>query len=348
MIESPYVGDFASDNHTKAHPFVLDAVAAANTGHAPAYGDDAWTSRLIDQIRSEFGDQATPFVALNGTGANMLGLSLMLGRRYDAIICPDTAHIATHETGATERILGVKLITVPTSQGKLTPEDVIARLGTPENISEVQPKVVSISEVTELGTCYTPEEIAALAETAHANGMLLHVDGARIANAAAFLGCSLRQLITEAGVDVLSFGASKNGGLVGEAVIVLRPDLAEGGPYLRRQMLQLASKMRFVSAQLSALLTGELWRDNARHANAMARRLADGIADLPGLTIRWPVESNAVFASLPAGAIEELRSRYLFHVWDATDNTVRWMTAFDTSPEDVDAFISDIRKAVKG
>ncbi len=347
MIEPLYAKSFASDNHAGAHPSVLDAVNAANSGDAPAYGDDRWTSILADQIRAEFGDDATSLVVLNGTGANMVSLSLMLGRRYEAIICPETAHIATHETGASERVLGVKLVTVPTPDGKLTPEDVTARLGGRGNISEVQPRVVSISEVTELGTCYTRDEIAALADTAHANDMLLHMDGARLANAAAFLGCSLRDLTTDAGVDVLSFGASKNGALVGETVVVLRPELADAGPYLRRQTLQLASKMRFISVQLSALLTGELWRENAAHANAMARRLADGLADLPGLSLRWPVESNAVFASLPAEAIAELQSRYLFHMWDAPSGVVRWMTAFDTSLEDVDTFITDIRQALK-
>jgi threonine aldolase len=347
VIEPLYAKSFASDNHAGAHPSVLDAVNAANIGDAPAYGDDRWTSILADQIRAEFGDQATSLVALNGTGANMISLSLMLGRRYDAVVCPDTAHIATHETGASERVLGVKLVTVPTPDGKLTPEDVTARLGGRGNISEVQPRVVSISQVTELGTCYTPAEITALADTAHANDMLLHMDGARLANAAAFLGCSLRDLTTDAGVDVLSFGATKNGALVGEAVIVLRPELAEAGPYLRRQTLQLASKMRFISVQLSALLTGELWRENAAHANAMARRLADGVADLPGLSLRWPVESNAVFAVLPTEAINELQSRYLFHVWDAPSGVVRWMTAFDTSPEDVDTFVTDIHQTLK-
>ncbi|MET8144796.1 aminotransferase class V-fold PLP-dependent enzyme [Sphaerisporangium sp. NPDC005288] len=347
MIEQLHSKSFASDNHAGAHPAVLAAVAAANAGDAPAYGDDDWTASLAGQVRSEFGEQATSLVVLNGTGANMLSLSMMLGRRYEAIVCPETAHIATHETGASERVLGVKLVTVPTRDGKLTPGDITARLGGRGNISEVQPSVVSISQVTELGTCYTTDEVAAIAATAHDNGMLLHMDGARLANAAAHLGCSLRALTTDAGVDVVSFGASKNGALVGEAVIVLRPHLAEAGPYLRRQTLQLASKMRFVSAQVSALLTEELWRRNAEHANAMARRLADGVAGLPGLDITWPVESNAVFAALPTEAIAELQARYLFHVWDASLGIVRWMTAFDTSAEDVDTFVADIRQTLE-
>ncbi|GII84776.1 threonine aldolase [Sphaerisporangium siamense] len=347
MIETLHPKSFASDNHAGAHPSVVAAAVAANEGDAPAYGDDRWTDVLSGQIRAEFGDAAASLVVLNGTGANMLSLSLLLGRRYEAVICPDTAHIATHETGAAERVLGVKLITVPTPDGKLTPGDVTARLGGRGNISEVQPSVVSISQVTELGTCYTPDEVAALARTAHDHGMTLHMDGARLANAAAFLGCPLRALTTDAGVDVVSFGASKNGAMVGEAVIVLRPELAEAGPFLRRQTLQLASKMRFVSAQISALLTDGLWRRNADQANAMARRLADGVADLPGLAIRWPVESNAVFASLPAAAIDELRARFAFHVWDEGTGTVRWMTAFDTTPEDVDTFVTAIRQVLK-
>ncbi|GII80439.1 threonine aldolase [Sphaerisporangium rufum] len=347
MTDSRYPKSFASDNHAGTHPAVLDAISAANVGDAPAYGDDRWTSDFAGRIRAEFGAAATGLAVLNGTGANMLGLGAMLTRRYDAVVCADTAHIATHETGATERVLGVKLVTVPTADGKLSPDDVTARLGGRGNISEVQPRVLSISQVTELGTCYSPDEIAALARTAHDNDMLLHMDGARLANAAAFLGCSLRDLTTDAGVDVLSFGATKNGALAGEAVVMLRPELAEPGRFLRRQTLQLASKMRFVSAQLTALLTDGLWRRNAAHANAMARRLADGIDDLPDLRIRWPVESNAVFASLPAPAISELQDRYLFHVWDPAAGVVRWMTAFDTSAEDVDRFVADIRGMLK-
>ncbi|MEO3811401.1 low specificity L-threonine aldolase [Sphaerisporangium sp. B11E5] len=345
MIESRYAKSFASDNHAGVHPAVMEAVAAANIGDAPAYGDDEWTATLNDRLRAEFGAHASGFVVLNGTGANMISLSMMLTRRYEAIICPETAHIATHETGASERILGVKLITVPTPDGKLTPDDVTSRLSVRGNISYVQPKIVSISQVTELGTCYTPDEIAALARTAHDNDMLLHVDGARLSNAAAHLGCSLRDLTTDAGVDVVSLGGSKNGALLGEAVITLRPDLAEAVPYLRRQTLQLGSKMRYISAQLTALLTNELWRQNATQANQMARRLAAAVTDLPTLDILYPVESNAVFATLPPEAITTLQSRFLFHIWQG--NTVRWMTSFNTTPEDVDTFAQAIQETLK-
>jgi Threonine aldolase len=346
VIDSGYGTDFASDNHAGAHPAVLAAVADANSGTADAYGGDPWTRHFEAHVRSRFGDDAAGFAVLNGTGANVLSLSLMLDNRYEAVICPESAHIATHEAGATERLLGVKLILAATPAGKLTPDDVTARLHGAGKPNEVQPRVVSISQVTELGTCYTPDEIAALAETAHAHGLLLHVDGARIANAAAFLGCSLRAFTTDTGVDVLSFGGSKNGALLAEAVVILRPGLVTKMPYLRRQSLQLASKMRFVSAQLSALFADDLWRANAAHANAMARRLADGVTGLPGLSIRWPVQSNAVFAALPHAAIERLRARYTFHSWDEAAGVVRWMTAFDTSSESVDAFIADIREAV--
>ena len=339
--------DFASDNHAGAHPEVMAAIAAANTGYTLPYGEDPWTADLRERIREEFGDQATAFPVLNGTGANVLGLSVLLGNRYEAVICPESAHIATHEGGATERQLGAKLILAPTPDGKLTPDDVTARLhglGVP---NEVQPKVVSISQATEVGTCYTPDEVAAIAETAHSRGLLLHMDGARLANAAAHLGCSLRAITTDAGVDVVGFGGTKNGALLAEALVVLRPELAAKVPFLLRQSLQLASKARFISAQLTALLTDSLWRRNAEHANAMARRLADGIAGLPNITLRWPVQSNAVFAALPNEAIRELQARYTFHVWDHTEGVVRWMTAFDTTPESVDAFVADIATVLK-
>ncbi|WP_084955354.1 threonine aldolase family protein [Thermoactinospora rubra] len=345
LINSTFPKSFASDNHAGVHPAILEAIAAANTGDAPAYGGDDWTAVFEDRIRAEFGPSAEGFAVFNGAGANMVGLALMLGR-YDAVICPSSAHIATHEAGAAERLLGVKLITVPTPDGKLRPDDITSRLGGIGNPHEVQPRVVSISQVTELGTVYTPDEISVLARTAHEEGLFLHVDGARLANAAAFLDCELRDITTDAGVDVFSFGGTKNGALAAEAVVVLTPSLTAGVPFLRRQSLQLASKMRFISAQLSTLLMDGLWRENARHANAMARRLADGLTGLPGITIEYPVESNAVFARVPTDAATELLKRYRFHYWDEKAGLVRWMTAFDTTEEHVDEFLDDIRKAV--
>ncbi|MEU8246331.1 aminotransferase class V-fold PLP-dependent enzyme [Nonomuraea sp. NPDC048916] len=345
LIDSTYPKSFASDNHAGVHPAVLEAMTGANQGDAPAYGGDRWTAVFESQIRDTFGAEAEGFAVLNGAGANMVGLALMLGR-YDAIICADTAHIATHETGATERLLGVKLDTVPTEDGKLRPHDITGRLGALGSHHESQPRVVSISQVTELGTCYSPDEIAALAATAHDSGLRLHVDGARLANAAAYLSCDLRTITTDVGVDVFSFGGTKNGALAAEAVVVLDTSLAHGVPFLRRQSLQLASKMRFISAQLSALLADDLWRHNAAHANQMADRLAAGVSDIPGVTIAYPVQSNAVFAALPAKAAAALQERYLFHHWDETTGVVRWMTAFDTTPEHIDDFLDDLRKAV--
>ncbi|MET8864582.1 low specificity L-threonine aldolase [Nonomuraea sp. NPDC004580] len=344
LFDSTYPKSFASDNHAGVHPTILAAMTAANHGDAPAYGDDTWTATFEDKIREVFGPTAQGFPVLNGAGANMVGLAPMLGR-YDGIVCAETAHIATHETGATERLLGVKLLAVPTEDGKLRPADIKSRLDVLGLHHEPQPTVVSISQVTELGTCYSPEEIAALAETAHESGLKLHVDGARLANAAAYLGCDLRSITTDAGVDIFSFGGTKNGALAAEAVVVLDPSLATAIPFLRRQSLQLASKMRFISTQLTALLTDDLWRENATHANHMATRLADGLKDIPGVSLAYPVQSNAVFATLPHEVAKSLLQRYLFHFWDEPAGTVRWMTAFDTTEDHVDDFLDSLRKA---
>ncbi|WP_406673867.1 low specificity L-threonine aldolase [Nonomuraea sp. N2-4H] len=344
LFDSTYPKSFSSDNHAGVHPTILEAMAAANDGDAPAYGDDKWTAIFEEKIKEVFGPDAQGFAVLNGAGANMVGLAPMLGR-YDGIICADSAHIATHETGATERLLGVKLLTVPTEDGKLRPADIESRLGGVGSHHEPQPTVVSISQVTELGTCYSPAEIAALAEKAHEHGLRLHVDGARLANAAAYLGCDLKAITTDVGVDVFSFGGTKNGALAAEAVVVLDSSLSHAIPFLRRQSLQLASKMRYISAQLTALLTDDLWRRNAAHANQMADRLAAGLTDIPGVSLAYPVQSNAVFATLSKAVADTLQQRYLFHFWEETAGTVRWMTAFDTTPEHVDDFLDDIRKA---
>ncbi|GHH65628.1 threonine aldolase [Streptosporangium violaceochromogenes] len=338
---------FASDNHAGVHPAVLAAIVEANTGDAPAYGADSWTRAMEDAFRAEFGDRATVYAMFNGTGANIVGLGLVL-RPYDAVLCPATAHINTNECGAAERLLGTKLIPIPTENGKITVADIHDALSVLGNEHHSQPRVISISQVTECGTCYTPEEIAELAGFAHTRGLFLHMDGARLANAAAELGCPMRAITTDAGVDLLSFGGTKNGAMGAEAIVLLRPELDAPALFLRKQNMQLASKMRFVSAQLTALLTGGLWRENATHANAMAHRLADGIAGLPGVSLRHPVQSNAVFPVLPEKAIVELQRRYLFHVWDATENVVRWVTSFDTTADQVDTFTADVRLAVLG
>ncbi|MBB4661447.1 threonine aldolase family protein [Conexibacter arvalis] len=337
---------FASDNYAPAHPAVIDAIAAANDGHAGAYGADPWTARAEQLLRAQLGDDARVFPVFNGTGANVLSLRAAC-TPWGAAICTTVAHLTRDEGGAPERVGGIKLLTAPTADGKLSPADVerlCARLG---DEHQAQAQVVSIANATELGTVYTPEETRALADAAHARGLALHVDGARICQAAASLGVTLRALTADAGVDLLSFGATKAGALGAEAVVVLGGGAhvrnADGLPYLRKQSLQLASKGRFLAAQLVALLEDGLWERLAAHANAMARRLADGVRDAPGLELAQAVESNAVFARLPAEAIVELQRDWRFYVWDAAAGEVRWMCSWDTDPDDVDRFAAAVR-----
>ncbi|MEA2426852.1 MAG: threonine aldolase [Thermoleophilaceae bacterium] len=334
-------GSFASDNYAGALPEVLDAIAAANTGHAPAYGADEWTKRVEGRFRDAFGGDARAYLVFNGTGANVVALRAVTNP-WDAVVCAETAHLNVDEGGAPERIGGLKLLTVATPDGKLTPELVAPKLARFGDEHAVQPRVISITQSTELGTVYTPEQIRALGDLAHDQGMLLHVDGSRLANAAAALGVPLREITTDAGVDALSFGGTKNGLVLGEAIVLLGPGLGEGIEYLRKQSMQLASKMRFLAAQFDALLDGERWRRSATHANAMARRLADGVAGADGVRVTQSVDANAVFAVLPPGAAERLQQRWRFYVWDETTGEVRWMCSWDTSPQDVDAFAADV------
>jgi threonine aldolase len=332
---------FASDNHAGAHAQVIAAVVAANDGHAQAYGGDPWTDRAAARFRDHFGPRARAFPVFNGTAANVLCLAA-LTQPWQAVVCARTAHLHVDECGAPERA-GRKLLTVETPDGRLTPELVeplLVRIGD-EHV--IQPRVVSITQSTELGTVYTPAAVAALADWAHGHGMLLHVDGARLCNAAASLGVPLRALTTDAGVDALSFGGTKNGLMGAEAVVLLRDDIGDGFKYLRKQTMQLASKMRYISAQLEALLAGDLWERSAAHANAMARRLADGVRDVERVRITQPVEANGVFAILPPDATERLQRDWPFYVWDEGTGEVRWMTAWDTVPEDVDAFAAAVR-----
>jgi threonine aldolase len=342
---------FASDNFAGAHPDVLAAVAAANDGHVPAYGADPYTAAAETRLREHFGDAARPFLVFNGSAANVLSL-LASARPFEAVICPDCAHMNVDECGAPERIAGVKLYTVAAPGGKLTPELVDARLRAIHIGDEhaAQPRVVSISNATELGTVYTPGEVRAIAELAHERDLLLHVDGARLANAAACLDLSLRALTTDAGVDLVSFGGTKNGLLLGEAVVFLAPQLAEDFLYIRKQSLQLASKMRFVAAQFDALLRDDLWRRNAAHANAMAARLANAVKELPGVRVTQQVEANGVFAVLPRDATARLLDAWPgdtpFHVWSEESGEVRWMTAWDTTEDDVDRFAAAVADAL--
>ncbi|MGH2951375.1 MAG: threonine aldolase family protein [Geminicoccales bacterium] len=340
---------FASDNHSGAHPEVLAAIAAANDGHAPAYGEDRFTAALGDRFCEHFGADAEAFLVFNGSGANVACLDAVT-RSYEAVICTEQAHMNVDECGAPERIAGAKLLTVGTEHGKLTPAD----LGRWEHRRGEehfpQPRLVSITQATELGTVYSVDETRAIAAAAHELDLLVHVDGARLANAAAALGTGLGELTTDAGVDLVSFGGTKNGLLLGDAVVFCRPGLGEGFEFVRKQLGQLASKMRFLAVQFDALLAGELWLRAAAHANAMARRLADAAVAIDAVEIVHPVEANAVFARLPRPAIDRLlaESEYErpFYVWDEDEDVARWMCAWDTTPEDVDAFAAVVASAV--
>jgi threonine aldolase len=341
----PHRKNFASDNQAPAHPAILAALSKANTGDTPSYGDDPWTARAQELFREHFGPASRAFPVFNGTGANVLALSALL-RPQQAVLCARHAHVDVDEGGAPERFGGFKLVPLQTEHGKLAPEALLGELGCVGDCHRVQPRVVTVSNATELGTVYEPAELAHLAEAAHAHGMLLHVDGARICNAAVALGLPLAEITTKAGVDVLSFGGTKNGLIGAEAVVFLREGLGADFLYLRKQGMQLASKQRFLSVQLVALLEGELWRENAAHANMMAQRLAAAISKAPGLEIAQPVQANAVFARLPRTAITELQKRYRFLVWDEEHGLVRWMCAWNTRAEDVDAFAADVARTL--
>jgi threonine aldolase len=331
---------FASDNHAGIHPEVMAAIAAANEGHAPSYGADDWTARAQERFREHFGPDARAHFVFNGTAANVLCLEA-LTHPWEGVICAHSAHLNLDECGAPERA-GRKLLPVQAADGRLTPELVeplVVRIG---DEHAVQPRVISITQTTELGTRYSAADVAALAEWAHARGMFLHVDGARLANAAAALDLPLRALTTDAGVDAVSFGGTKNGLLAGEAVVLLRDGVGDGFQFRRKQAMQLASKMRYLAAQFDALLAGDLWLRSAAHANAMARRLADTVAAVPGVRITQPVEANAVFAVLDPAATERLQRDWPFYIWDERTGEVRWMTAWDTEPDDVDAFAAAV------
>jgi threonine aldolase len=332
---------FASDNYSGIHPEVLEAIGAATGGHQTSYGDDDYTAALQHAFRRHFGAQATAYPVFNGTGANVVGLQAATSR-WGAVICSETAHINVDECGAPEKVAGLKLLTVPTPDGKLTPAliDREARGFTDEH--RAQPQVVSITQSTELGTLYTVEEVRAICEHAHHLGMVVHLDGARISNAAASLGVGFAEFTTAVGVDILSFGGTKNGLMMAEAVIVLNPELDDHLKYIRKSAMQLGSKMRFMSAQLLALVEGDLWLRNATQSNAMALRLATAVRDVPGVHVTRPVQANAVFAILPSDVTRRLQEQFRFYVWDEATGEVRWMTTFDTTEDDVDAFAAAI------
>lgn len=336
--------EFRSDNAAPVHPAVLEAIAAANQGSAGAYGNDPWTARAQEWFRLQFGEEASAFLVWNGTGANVTALRAMT-RPWQAVITSEHAHINVDECGAPELLAGVKLIDLPSPDGKLTPEEIeeaaTRGLGFEHH---VQPAVVSISQSTEYGTVYTLEELAALGEAVHEHGLLLHMDGARLVNASAALHMPLRELTADAGVDLLSFGLTKNGAMAAEAVVVLDPKLAAPLKYIRKQSTQLASKMRYLAAQFVAMADGDLWLRNARHANAMAQRMAEGLATVPGLEITQSVDANAVFAHLPEGMTERLQQEFHFYVWNEATGEVRLMTNWATDEADVDELVEAVQR----
>lgn len=348
-IHDRSVRGFASDNYAGIHPEVLAAIAAADAGHQVAYGEDVYTERLQEVMARHFGDGVEAFPVFNGTGANVTGLQSMIPR-WGAVVAATTAHINVDEGGAPERVAGIKILGIPTDDGKLTPELIDREAWGWGDEHRAQPLVVSITQSTELGTLYTPAEIRAIADHIHPLGMRLHLDGARISNAAASLDLPLRAFTRDVGVDVLSFGGTKNGAMLGEAIVVLEPAASQGLKYLRKLNMQLASKMRFVSAQLVALLDGDLWLRNARHANAMAQRLRAGVeagladGSIRGVAFTQQTQANGVFATLPDGVADRLRESFRFYDWDAAKNEVRWMCSFDTTEADIDAFIAAIAR----
>ncbi len=334
-------GEFRSDNAAPAHPAVLDAIAAANAGGAGAYGNDQWTQRADAWFKDQFGGQVESYLVWNGTGANVSALRAMT-RPWEAVICSDQAHIHVDECGAPELLSGCKLLDLPSADAKLTVEQVrAAALKGVGFEHHVQPRVLSLTQTTEYGTAYSVDELGALVVEAHGHGLLVHVDGARIANAAASLDVSLREMITDTGVDALSFGLTKNGAIGAEAVVLLNPSLAPQFKYVRKQSTQLASKMRFLAAQVVALAEHDLWLDNARQANAMAQRLAAGLT-AAGVNVTQRVQANAVFALLEPAMIARLQEQFHFYEWDETRHEVRLMCSWATDESDVDALVGAV------
>ncbi len=332
---------FASDNNSGVHPDILDAIIQANRGHVVGYGDDPYTRQAIELFRQYFRAETQVFFVYGGTGANTLGLAALL-KPHQAVICAETSHINVDECGAPEKFSGSKLLALPTQDGKLIPEQIeplLHALGDPHH---TQPKVISITQPTEVGTLYTVDEIRTMAEFAHSRGMYLHMDGARICNAAAALGVGFAEFTCNAGVDVLSFGGAKNGMMYGEAVLFFDPGLAADFAFIRKQGMQLASKMRFIAVQFTALLSNDLWLRNAENANRMAARLAAQASKIPQVKLTRQPQANAVFATLPHEAIPRIQEKYFFYVWEEQTDEVRWMASYDTTEEDVADFIKTL------
>lgn len=346
-MKSANMRSFASDNWSGVSPEIMEALAEINSNHHPAYGEN---DPLMEQaqvvFRKHFGHKSHTFFVYNGTGANVLSVQQLL-RSWQAVVTPHTSHLNEDEAGAPEKFTGGKLLTVHTPDGKLRPEDITPFLNSIGFQHHVQPALISISQATELGTLYSLEEVRQLADFAHANNMLLHMDGARIANAAVALNCSLSGLTAGCGVDVLSFGGTKNGLMFGEAVVFMDKSLAKGFEYNRKQGMQLASKMRYILAQFITYLDTGLWEQNARNANIMAKLLGDKLEKVDGISLSRPVEANGVFVIMPASMISQLQKAYFFHVWNESKNEVRLMCSFDTTEADVEGFVAVAKKLVE-
>ena len=349
-LPDPPARSFASDNAAGAHPAVLEAIARANVGHALAYGDDDETRACERRFSEVFGRDVKTLLTFNGTGANVLALTA-LARPGDAAICTEWAHVNVDETGAPERIAGIKLIDVSAPDGKLTPDQIADHAHALGDFHHAQPTIVSITQSTELGTAYTVDEVAAVCDAAHRHGMRVHMDGARIANAVASAGgtvAALRAMTVEAGVDVMSFGGTKNGMVGGEAVLFLDPTLGARGQYIRKTVTQLPSKMRFVAAQFNALLDNDLWLALAGHANRMATELHVAAGDIPGIDPGPAPAVNSLFPILPPDVIGPLQAWSFFWDWDRSRHQVRWMAAWDTDPDDVATFATGVRQILGG
>jgi threonine aldolase len=337
---------FASDNYSGIHPAILEAIRDANAGHVPPYGSDIYTEKAVEAFKAQFGQNIDVYFVFNGTGANVLSLDSFL-QPYQAAICAETAHIYVDECGAPERYTGCKLLPVKTPDGKLTPAFIEEQLGGLGDQHHVQAKVISISQTTELATLYKPQELKILTQFAHEYGLLVHMDGARLTNAAAALNVSLGEITTDVGIDVLSFGGTKCGMMCGEAVVFFDPSKARSFKYTRKQGMQLASKMRFIAAQFSALLANNLWLENATHANHMATLLGAALEKIPAVQLTQKVEANGVFAIIPPQIVERLRESYFFYTWNEKTSEVRLMTSFDTTKADIDGFIQCLQNLIE-
>lgn len=334
---------FASDNFSGVLPEVMTAINEANNGHVMAYGGDYYTESAINKFKQLFGDNIDVYFAFNGTGANVIALS-SLTQSYNSIICPATAHIQVDECGAPDKFTSCKVIPIDTPDGKLTPELIKSQLHGFGFEHHSQPKVISITQCTELGTVYTPKEIKAICDLAHENDMYVHMDGARLANAVVSLDIDVKEITSNAGIDVLSFGGTKNGMMLGEAVIFFNPELSKNTKYIRKQSMQLCSKMRYIGAQFDAMLTNNLWLKTAKHANAMVKLLKTEVEKITQIKITQKVESNGIWALVPKNKIEKLQEEYFFWIWDEHTGEVRWLCSFDTTKEDILGFVEVLKK----